>query len=261
MSQTCTFVGFLISFTAFNILYNLLSSPQCLQPGHGEEEPPGSCPARQRGTCTRLTRDVGTNSLIGTARKTLGTTSLCRVCIYVGDQLFFLFPFAPEVAAAPGRSGRLRLLAPGPGCFSSRIAMTQACWSHRTPSVFPLNLPQGSIASFIFTWGRAGVAACSHMPGSTNVHMDCSLKMYILLTEGSFHSTGQALGEGRGLPAPGFASKYGWEGMFCIHSISLRGISAPAVPCRIPAGSMARDGVRGHGHQPPSLDPWGHSCL
>lgn len=72
---------------------------------------------------------------------------------------------------------------------------------------------------------------------------------------------GQALGEGRGLPVPGFASQYGWKKMFCIHSVLFKRISGLIVPCWIPGGSMARDGEHSHGHWPPSPDPWGHSCL
>lgn len=76
-SQACPFVGFLISFTAFNVLYNLLSSPHRLQPGLGEEEPPG------KGHLHPAPRDVGTNSPIGTARKTLGTTPPHAVCAFI----------------------------------------------------------------------------------------------------------------------------------------------------------------------------------
>lgn len=60
---------------------------------------------------------------------------------------------------------------------------------------------------------------------------DYSLKIYILLTEGSFHSTRQALSEGRGLPALGFAFKCGWERMFYIHISAQHTAQGICGPC------------------------------
>lgn len=50
----------------------------------------------------------------------------------------------------------------------------------------------------------------------------------------------------------------GWEGMFCIPSL---GGSVLAIPCRVPAGTVARGGEHSHGHWPPSPDRWHRSCL
>ena len=110
-SQACAFAGFLISFTAFTTLYSLLSSPQPLQPGNVEEEPPGSCPAL-------APRDVGTNSLLAPQGR-----AWAQGCVpaFISETNSFSFSLH-----CWGRSGGLRGLAPAQHRSSSRIAR----WSH-----------------------------------------------------------------------------------------------------------------------------------
>jgi len=98
----------------FNILYSLyslLSSPQPLEPGNAEEEPPGSCPAL-------APRDVGTNSLLAPQGR-----AWAQGCVpaFISETNSFSFSLH-----CWGRSGGLRGLAPVQHRSSSRIAR----WSH-----------------------------------------------------------------------------------------------------------------------------------
>lgn len=198
----------LIPFTAFNTLHSLLSSPQCSQPGHGGEEPPGSHPARQRAPAPPP-RDAGTSFPAGTARKTLGTTPPCRVYIYIGDQFFFSFPFCSRGCSTTGQAPRS---CPGQGCSPSRSTRTCACWSHRTPSCFPSETFPKDQSLHFFSPGAGQeckhAVTCQAALTRTELQLiNINIYIYILLMGGSFHSMGPVLGEGRGLPVLGFASQ------------------------------------------------------
>jgi len=143
----------------FNILYSLYHP---LQP---PQQPPTLTTRERGGRAAGLLPCPGSPGRrhqlpVGTSRQSLGTR-LCA-CIYIGDQFFFLFPalLGQERRAPRSRPGAAPLLQPH-----------RALVPPRTPSGRPPNLPQGSIASFLFTRGRAGAWACSHTPGSPHAHV------------------------------------------------------------------------------------------
>lgn len=139
-SQACTFVDFLISFTTFSAVPNTCSlgterksRPAPALPGKGHLHP--AAPGRRHQLPYRNHMEE------------LGHKLLYALCIYIGDQLFFLLPFAPEVAAPLGQAQRAPRSCPR--AAPPAASPGRGCAGPTAHPVFPLNLPRGSIASFI----------------------------------------------------------------------------------------------------------------